>query len=208
MSVYRPATKTQLAQISDICRRRDLPTPRGLATMTREEGDRLVRALLYIDGDRDLEPDLELVHQLEASREEKPMAEETKTCNECGETKPSTDYYKGSAKCKPCYLQRQKDRDAARKARKTKRRAESVSKPEPEVEPEVAFTPADEDLDLDVKGSPEKAPGPHWCLAELRDPRLSTVRQAQKVFESVFDREVSLDTAALVLVGIADLDLT
>lgn len=201
MSVFRPATKTQLAQIADICRRRELPTPRGIDTMTREEGDRLVRALLYIDGDRDIDPDLELVHQLEASREEKPMADETKTCNECGETKPSTDYYKGSAKCKPCYNDRQRKLKAKRAKRKAERRAEAV-KP-PDLEPEPSFTPADEDLDLPV----EKAPGPHWCLAELRDPRLSTIQEAQKILVAKFG-DVGLQDTAEVLAQIADLDLT
>lgn len=199
----RPATKTQLAQIGDICRRRGIPVPNGIKSMTREDGDRLVRALLYIDGETgprgrmpgvEMEVDLDLVHQLEASREEKRMETPDKTCSRCKQTKLPAEF--GSNKstpdglsyyCKECNRELYRERKAKKKRRS---------------EPEPSFTPADEDLDLPA----EKAPGPHWCLAELRDPRLSTIQQAQKILVAKFG-DVGFQDTAEVLEQIAGLDL-
>ena len=130
------------------------------------------------------------------------MPGSTKTCNECRETKPATEFYKGNAKCKPCYNERQRKREAA------KRGGGKAAKAQPAPEPEPAFTPADEDLDLpDEKDVPEKAADPHWCISELRDPRLSTIEQARKILDAKFG-DVGLEDTAEVLAQFADLDLT
>lgn len=199
------ATKTQLAQIGDICRRRGIAIEVDPSSLTREDGDRLVRALLYIDGDQQLNPDLELVRQLEATRKEKPMEETRtdKTCSRCKETKPVDDF--GSNKstpdglsyyCKACNRVLYQERKAKKKAK----RSDKDEKPEAST-PEPAFIPADEDLDLGQGDG-----GPHWCIAELRDPRLSTIERAQEIFSTHFGIS-DLETTAAVLAQIADLDL-
>lgn len=70
----KPPTKTQQTVIADLTRRLRVHAD---APVSREDADRLIRALLYIDGERgnrgrapgvDLTADLTLVAQLEATR--------------------------------------------------------------------------------------------------------------------------------------------
>lgn len=140
---------------------------------------------------------------MEGSEPPRDQDEETpvttsKTCSRCKETKPVDQFGKNKSTpdglsyyCKACQKARYREKAAKKTgAPKTPAPKPESAKVESKPEPVVA---SDEDT--------------HWCIAELRDPRLSTVVQAQRMLEARLDLQVTLEDTAGVLSAIADLDL-
>lgn len=76
---------------------------------------------------RALEPKpKKILHRRGGKSAEKKTADGTKTCTECGEVKPASDFYTGHGKCKPCVLAKQKAAKATKAPKVT-----DAQKPDP-----------------------------------------------------------------------------
>lgn len=124
----------------------------------------------------------------------------TKTCVDCGETKPLDEYGKnkstrdGHARyCKPCKSARNKAYNATRR-KKTKKKEDSASVTNREkVKASVASTPTP---DPQPDPDPPLSPAPNGDLRSLfSDPRLSTLEQLQKILSDL-PADITLDTTA------------
>lgn len=144
----------------------------------------------------------------EPSRKDKAAMNQPteKECNECHEVKDLDEFAKHPAgklgrnsKCKPCVRTRA---NAKRPKAKTSKPAPAKFDPPPE--PDLELPAA-----ADVKGSPEATDRPgagHWCLAELRDPRLSTLEQIQGILMDTVG-EVPMDRVIDLTKALAELEL-
>lgn len=150
---------------------------------------------------------LHAIRDNEEPDEEGPM-EETRECAECGAEKSIDEFRKfGRGRMKKCLdcdrFENDPEGDRAEKAEtspKVERRTVTLAEYDPTL-------PVYDDAGNVIKEPVERVTEGHWCLSELRDPRLSVVRQAQKILDAKGLIDVSIEDTAEILAQIADLDL-
>lgn len=168
---------------------------------SREVASAVVKALLEI---REGKPSSVLEDAYVTGYEhtqEKPIV--TRTCADCGVEKPIKEFRKfGRGRRKECLAC-----DPFEKGTPKTEKPTEDTEAQPEIEINVPEPPADPG-EL-VREFSRTVTGEHWCLAELRDPRVSALRQIADILNKVFhEYEVGLDDAALVAAELADLDLS
>lgn len=153
----------------------------------------------------------DLIRQLVADErvDEEETMEETRVCAECDVEKPLDRFRKWARghrkECKAC--EAPEVQTDTTPVPKDVQGTDGLGNP---VGPSTGATqPESLAKAFKVGGPVDFVPfkGEHWCLAELRDPRLSVVRQAQKILDAKGLIDVSIEDTAEILGEIASLDL-